>query len=150
MWSDSYKEYVKSLVESNRGEYPYYVAHTCTYWGYDSFADMPSFKVYFSKDPITATDIYTYILSDNSMVYSVIGSNASRNYSDQRVTTSSYSGTLVINDYEFIYSNAEYITRSIQPDILATTNVTQSHFDGVSLIILAVLLGTIVARLVRR
>lgn len=150
MWSDSYKEYVKSLVESNRGEYPYYVAHTCTYWSYDSSADMPSFKVYFSKDPITATDIYTYILSDNSMVYSVIGSNASRNYSDQRVTTSSYSGTLVINDYEFIYSNAEYSTRSIQPDILATTNVTQSHFDGVSLIILAVLLGTIVSRLVRR
>lgn len=150
MWSDSYKEYVKSLVESNRGEYPYYVAHTCTYWGVSNSSSLPSFKVYFSKDPITATDIYTYVLSDNSMVYSVVGGNATSNYHNQRVTTSSYSGTLVINDYEFIYSNAEYSTRSIQPDILATTNVTQSHFDGVSLIILAVLLGTIVSRLVRR
>ena len=150
MWSDSYKEYVKSLVESNRGEYPYYVAHTCTYWGVSNSSSLPSFKVYFSKDPITATDIYTYVLSDNSMVYSVVGGNATSNYHNQRVTISSYSGTLVINDYEFIYSNAEYSTRSIQPDILATTNVTQSHFDGVSLIILAVLLGTIVSRLVRR
>lgn len=150
MWNDSYRDYVKTLIESNRGEYPYYVAHTCTYWGYDNTSEMPSFKVYFSKEPIIATDLYTYVLPSDSMVYSVVGGNANRTYNNQRVTTSSYSGNLTINEYEFIYSNAEYSTNTIQPDILATTSVSQSHFDGVSLILLVLLLGAVVVRLFRR
>lgn len=150
MWSDSYRDYVKQLVETNRGEYPYYVAHTCTYWGVGSSGNLAAFKVYFSKDPIRAEDEYTYILSDNSIVYYVIGSNANSNYHNQRVTTGFYSGRLSIDDFEFIFSNAEYTTVCAQPDLLATSEVKQSHFDGFALIILVVLLGAVFVRLIKR
>lgn len=150
MWSDSYRDYVKQLAESNRGEYPYYIAHTCTYWGVNNSSAYPSFKVYFSKEPITATDLYTYVLPSNSLVYSVIGGSANNNYHSQRVSTSQYSGRLVVDDYEFIYSNAEYNTNAVQPDILSTVNVSQAHFDGVSLILLIVLLTSVVVKLIRR
>lgn len=150
MWSDSYRDYVLQLVESNRGEYPYYIAHTCTYWGINNTSSLPAFKVYFSKQPITATGLYSYVLPSDSMVYSVVGGSANNNYHSQRVTTSQYSGRLDVDNFEFIYSNAEYSSNSIQPDILATNNVSQAHFDGVSLILLIVLLTSVVVKLIRR
>lgn len=149
MWSDSNRDYVNQLVESNREEYPYYIAHTCTYWNITNSAALPTFKVYFSKDPITATDIYNYTLSENSMVYNVIAGNASNNYHSQRVTTSSFSGNLKIDNYEFVYSNAEYSTRTIQPDITSTNTITRAEYQGVNLILIAILLGIIVYKLIR-
>lgn len=150
MWSDSYRDYVKQLVISNRNEYPYYIAHTCTYWGVSSSASYPAFKVYFSKEPITANGLYSYVCPTDTVVYSVIGSNANSNYHTSRVSTSKYSGALNIDNYEFVYTNAEFTGATVQPDVLASTDIQQSHFDGVSLILLVILLGTLVAKLVKR
>lgn len=61
MWSDSYRDYVKQLVITNRDEYPYYIAHTCSYWGISNSSSYPSFKVYLSKEPITASGLYNYV-----------------------------------------------------------------------------------------
>ncbi len=83
------------------------------------------------------------------MVYSVVGSNANSNYHSARVTATVTSGKLNINDYEFVYTNAESSTATIQPDILADTAVTQSHFDGVSLVLLIVVLASVVVKLIR-
>jgi len=149
MWSDSYRDYVKTLVESNRDTYPYYVAHTCTYWGVSSSSAYPSFKIYFSKEPITANGLYTYIFKDTAVVYSVVGGNANSNYHNNRVSTSSFTGSLKIDDYEFVYTNAEFTGQSIQPDLLSTTNVTQSHFDGFGVVLLIVLLVSMVVKLLR-
>lgn len=150
MWSDSNRDYVKQLIMSNRKEYPYYVAHTCTYWDVSNSSALPAFKVYFSKEPITAGSLYNYKIPANSLCYSVVSGNANRNYHDNRVTVNTFGGNLTVNDYEFIYSNAEYSAVTIQPDILATNNVESSHFDAVSLIIICILLGTIVVRLIKR
>lgn len=148
MWSDNYRDYVKQLVLTNRAEYPYYVAHTCTYWGGSSY-DQPNFKVYFSKEPITATSLYNYTLPVDSVCYNVIGGNGNTNYHAARTNVTSVSGNIRINDYEFIYSNAEYSTSSIQPDILATNNVTRADYQGISAIIITVLLGVIVFNMIR-
>lgn len=150
MWSDSYRDYVKQLVITNRDEYPYYIAHTCTYWGISNSYSYPSFKVYLSKKPITANGLYNYVLPSDTLVYSVIGGNANGNYHSDRVTTTVTKGNLAIDEYEFVYSNAEYTTATVQPDILASTDVSQSHFDGVSLVILIVLLASIVFKFIRR
>lgn len=150
MWSTANENYVKFLVESNRKEYPYYIAHTCTYWNVSGSSAYPSFKVYFSKEPITASGLYSYVLPSNTVVYSVISGNANSNYHDARVTTNVTSGNLRLDNYEFVYTNAEFSGSTIQPDILATTQVTQSHFDGVSLILLVVLLVSAVVRFIRR
>lgn len=149
MWSDSNRDYVSALVKSNRGEYPYYLAHTCTYWGISNTGAYPTFKVYFSKEPITASSLYNYVLPSDTLVYSVIGGNANSNYHSTRVTATVTSGKLNINDYEFVYTNAESTTATIQPDILADTAVTQSHFDGVSLVLLIVVLASVVVKLIR-
>lgn len=149
MWSDVNKEYVKELVLTNRSEYPYYIAVTCSYWGTYYDYNRPTFKVYFSKEPITADGLYNYVFEDTAVVYSVIGGNANNNSNECRVQTSTYNGTLNIDDYEFVYTNAEFETNTVQPDILSTNLVTQSHFDGVSLILLGILLGTIVAKIVK-
>ena len=150
MWSEIYHDYVEELVLTNRAEYPYYVAHTCSYWGTSSSASQPSFKVYFSKEPITASSLYSYRFTGDSVCYSVVGGNASTTYSGARVTVTNYSGNLTINNYEFIYSNAEYSTQTVMPDIIATNAVTQAHFDGVSLIVLCVMLGAVVVGLFKR
>lgn len=150
MWSDTNNKYVEQLVKSNYKDYPFYVAHTCTYWGTSGTYNRPSFKVYFSKEPITANGRYSYVFKDTYVCYSVIAGNASSNYNGSRVSISQGTGTVVIDDYEFIYSNAEFTGETIQPDIMASTDVQQSHFDGVSLILLTVLLATVVARLIRR
>lgn len=149
MWNDSYKDYVKELVKTNYKEYPYYIAHTCTYWGINNTAVYPSFKVYFSKEPIQANDLYNYTLKGDSLCYSVIGGNGNQNYHDSRVTTANALGNVKINDYEFIYTNAEFTGSTVQPDILATTSVSQSHFDAVGLIILAILLGSVVVKILK-
>lgn len=149
MWSEVNKEYVKELVISNRNEYPYYLAVTST--NYSSYSDYnhASFKVYFSKKPIKADGLYNYVFEDSAVVYSVISNNASSNSLDPRVQTTSYRGNLAINKYEFVYTNAEFKTESIQPDILSTNLVSQSHFDGVSLILICIFLSMIVAKIVK-
>lgn len=147
MWSDSYRDYVKQLVLTNRAEYPYYVAHTCTYLGSTSSYDQPNFKVYFSKEPITATSLYNYSLPSGSICYNVIGGNGNNNYHSARMSVVNASSNISINNYEFIYSNAEYSTNSIQPDILATNEVTRADYQGTTAIIITVLLAVILFKL---
>ena len=149
MWSEVNKEYVEELILTNRSEYPYYVATTCTYWGSYSDYNRPAFKVYFSKNPITANGLYNFVFKDTAVVYSVISNNANTNSNNARVQISKINGSITIDEFEFVYTNAEFKTETIQPDILSTNLVTQSHFDGVSLILITILLGTIVAKLVK-
>lgn len=118
MWNSANESYLKYLVETNRKEYPYYVAHTCTYWNITNSSALPTFKVYFSKEPITAGSLYDYKIPNDSLCYSVVAGNANNNYHNARLTAVAYSGNLSIDEYEFIYSNAEYSSVTVQPDIL--------------------------------
>lgn len=149
MWSDSNRDYVKQLVLTNREEYPYYVAHTCTYWDVTNSSTLPSFKVYFSKEPITASSQYDYKIPANSLCYSVVSGNANKNYHNMRVSATAYSGNLSINNYEFVYSNAEYSAVTVQPDVTVSDSISRADYQGVSFFIIAILLGVIVYKLIR-
>lgn len=149
MWSEVNKEYVVELVKTHAKEYPYYVAFTNTNvdGGYNT--QYPSFYVYLSKEPITQVDLYTFEIPDG-IVYEVYSSNASSTFHQQRVNVSAFTGTLYIDVYEFIYSNAESESYTIQPDILKTNDyVTQNHFDGGILAVLIIFFATIFAKLIR-
>lgn len=150
MWSAINSEYVKQLVLSNQDEYPYYMAHTVTNLGTGSNSNTVTFKVYFSKEPITASGLYNYVLPSDSVLYSVCANTASSNYYNARVSTSAAGGNVAVNSYEFIYTNAEFSGNSIQPDITATAAVTQSHFDGFGVLLACILLSTVFYRLIRR
>lgn len=146
---DNY-EYAKQLIESNRGEYPYYILSTNTNISDNYDNQAPAFKIYFSDKPITANGRYSFSFQGNTLVYSVISYNASNKYHSERVQVSQFNrNTLTVNEYEYVYTNAEFKTGSIQPDILATSAVAQSHFDSVSIILLVVLLSSVVFRILR-
>lgn len=150
MWSQTNKEFVEELVITNHNEYPYYVAHTCTYWGTGSTYGRPSFKVYFSKEPIKVVNEYTYTLSGESVCYTVNANNANQNSNEQRFNVSKQNaGTVKIDNYEFVYANAVASSGTLVPDVTATYNVKQSHFDGASLVVIMVLLGTMIWKLMK-
>lgn len=149
MWSEVNKDYVVDLIKTHEKEYPYYVAFTNTNvdGGYNT--QVPSFYVYLSKEPIKHVDLYSFEISD-SIVYEVYSSNASITHQQQRVNIFTFSGTLYIDVYEFIYTNAESESYTIQPDVLLTNDyVTQNHFDAVSIIMLIVVFGSVFYKLIR-
>ena len=147
MWSDINTNYVKDLVLSNRSEYPYYMAQTVSHIGSGSNYNTVTIKVYFSKEPITSSNGYTYKLPAGSICYSIIGSNGSNYSQNQRVTVSNVSGNITVEKYEFIYKKAETQTYTIHPDVTKTNAVTQSRFDGVSILILILLLANFTIRI---
>lgn len=115
MFSDAQQRYIASLVATLRNEYPYYIAYS-DYKANSS--ESPQLYVIFSKDKITANGMYQYSIS-SGVCYAIRTNNYSSYYSnDARHTVSSYSGgTLDIPVYEWVYTNAEFSTASIQPDI---------------------------------
>lgn len=151
MWSEVNSEYVKQLVLTNYKEYPYYVAHTVTYIDTISSYNSPTVKVYFSKEPITINNSYSFTLPSNSICYDIIGGNGSRNSQSARVSISNASGRININQYEFVYTNAETETQvyCVHPDVIETKQLTQSHFDAGCVIILMVMLATFLIKLMK-
>lgn len=115
MFSDAQQGYISALVANMRDEYPYYIAYSDFRNGnYDS----PSVYVIFTKEKIIAKGLYSYEVS-SGVKYSLITSNySSYNTNTARTVVNSFNGGVVtIPIYEFIYTNAEFSSSSVQPDI---------------------------------
>lgn len=151
MWSEVNNDYVKQLVLAQRANgYPYYIAHTVTNVSGYGNSNAVSFKVYFSDKPIKGTGLCSFEFSGDVVCYSVVSANANSNYYAQRVTTTDYSGTtLSVNNYEFIYTNAAFEGSSVQPDIALTPSISKADFQGVSIVLIVVLLSIVTYKLIR-
>lgn len=121
MFSTSQVEMLTSLIPTMAADgYKFYVAYTNSqYSGY--YNSEPDLYVVFSKDPIQATGGYMYSVGIGSVQYAIrsgnYSSSSSANNTD-RITVQNYSGTLRIDVYEHIYTNAEYTEGSVvMPDI---------------------------------
>lgn len=115
MFTDSQQGFVASLVANMRDEYPYYIAYSDFKNGsYDS----PSIYVIFTKEKITARGLYSYEVSAG-VKYSLITSNySSYNTNTARTVVNSFVGGIVaVPVYEFVYTNADFASSSVQPDI---------------------------------
>lgn len=119
----------------NQG-YKYYVAytHTNTDNSWNTSTD-PDLYIVFSKEKITAQSGYKYTVPENSVQYICRSSNYStstNSVNTDRIIKQNYSGTLNINVYEHIYTNAQFgESLVVMPDILggelyAETVYTQS------------------------
>lgn len=115
MFSDSQQRYIASLVASMRGEYPYYIAYSDFK---NSDYDSPQLYVVFCKEKITSRGLYSYVVPAG-VRYAVNTYNySSYNSSSARTVVSAYSGgTLNVPVYEWIYTNSEFSSYSVQPDI---------------------------------
>lgn len=121
MFSTVQTDVIKSLIPVMRRQgYKYYIAYTYTRTGNFSTAE-PDLYIVFSEDKITASDLYRYTVPSGSVRYSIRTPNYSTNSSavnTDRLVSSSFSGSLTINSYEHIYTNAVFSGSSVQPDIL--------------------------------
>lgn len=122
-FSTAQQTYVDTLVNTLYSQgYKYYVAYTHTQInsGYYTQTE-PDLYIVFSKDVITGTTGYTYLLDGEALLYTIrTGGYTTSQYgvNTDRVSVSNYSsGTVSIDLYEHIYTNAKTEGVSIQPDI---------------------------------
>ena len=115
MFSDAQQGYIASLVASMRDEYPYYIAYSD--FRYGSYENA-SIYVIFSKEKIISRGLYSYEVP-TGVKYSLITNNYSsyNNNTARTLVTSFGGGVVTVPVYEFIYTNAEFSTSSVQPDI---------------------------------
>lgn len=148
MISDSVLDYCKNIIATNRKEYPYYVVASNTNFDSYSYAD-PVVYIYLAKDEIKSNGSFAYVLPAGSKRLGIVSNNASERYHGQRVTTTTYSGALSINEYEWVYTNANTGTVVAVPDLVDTFPATNTAFTAMGIIISILLVTNLVIRLVR-
>ena len=149
MISEVQREYVKQLLLANHRSYPYYIVYSNNNVNGSYSNDDWDLFVIMSPSKITADTLYHYTIPNNSVMYGIRSSNASYNYHSERLSSFSAPNNLTVNNYQFVYSNAEYSCITCQPDILATNYVTQSHFDGFGVALTIILLSVVFFKIVR-
>lgn len=139
---------IEYLVPTMRNEgYSYYVAYSNTDTSSSSYYRRePDLYFVFSKEKITASSAYNYAVPKGSVRY-ICRSNdySSSNYADNsaRIKSESFSGNLSIEPYEHIYTNAEFSSQTVQPDILKGEQPTNEYLQGIGIILSAFLLFTV-------
>ncbi len=148
---------VKSLFSSNQnlflkdfiptvlqGDYKYYIAYTNTSTGnyYTSENDL---FVLVSTEPISAEGGYKYQLAGECKLYEIRTGNYNSSTSannTERVKVSDYTATsLTIDVYEHIYTNAEYETIIMQPNINMGESVTNVNLQATNVLLAVFLLS---------
>lgn len=116
MFSTAQMDMLRPLIIQMRDNgYLYYLA----YQNYTSTSNDYDLFVVFSKEVITAEDMYTYAVPADSLRYSIRSGNAYSSQTTPRITTATLpiATTVTIEEYQHISTNAEFQTAVIQPDI---------------------------------
>lgn len=150
MFSTAQTDVLKSLIPVMRRQgYKYYIAYTNTSttnsWGSSAIVDM---YVIFSKEEITAKNQYSYSVPGGAVRYSIRTVNYSTSdfgVNTERFVSSSFSGTVSINVYEHVYTNATFSSFAVQPDILYSAEGGYLYESSVSLNILTACLLLFIA-----
>lgn len=148
MISDSVLEYCKNIIATNRKEYPYYVVASNTNFNSYSYTE-PVVYIYLAKDEIKSNGSFSYVLPAGSRRLGVVSNNATERYNGQRVTNTAYAGALTVNEYEWVYTNADTGTITAVPDLVDTFPATNTCFTAIGIIISILLVTNLVIRLVR-
>lgn len=150
MFSTNQLEIVKSIVPTMRNQgFKYYVAytHTNTDNSWNSSTE-PDLYIVFSKEKIIAQSGYKYTIPQNSIQYICRSGNYSTSSSavnTDRIKKENFSGTLSINLYEHIYSNAEYgESLVVMPDILGGETYAETTYIQSTNLLLATFLFFVV------
>lgn len=151
MISETNRQLIVDIIKTNKSDYPYYLCFTETnfddaFYYYDDYI-----YLYLSKTPITADSDYQYQVPAESIRYKVNTNTATNKDKLERIKIDNYVGSVNVPSYEFIYSNCEYKTASVVPDVIIDHNyVTQQHFDAFGLIMLIIILGCIFSDIITR
>lgn len=138
-------EYIKGLVNVYKSKgYEYYLSHTVTERNNDY-----DVRLYVSKEEILSTTDNTFNIK-NAIVIDIDSSsrndsNNSSVHSRDIIVNSNYSGALLVNSAEFIYTNAslgyEETSFCINPDILESgVNSYNNNLFSLSILFLLTLI----------
>ncbi len=143
MFSTAQQAYVNALIPTYAKEgYRYYVCYTDSVGntGYGSSAN-PDLYALFSKSPISSQDAYTFNLEDSAVLVTIRSGNYSSSstaVNTARVVASEYTqATLTVDEYEHIYTNAEFEGIILQPDYnLISGGETNVRLESITFIML--------------
>lgn len=146
MFSTAQQSYINAIIPTYAKEgYKYYVCYTNTVVnsGYYGSAE-PDLYALFSKAPISAKDAYSFSLEDSAVLVAVRSGNYSSSSSavnTDRVSASEYTqSTLTVDEYEHIYTNAEFEGITLQPDYnLISGGETNVRLESITFIMLVAL-----------
>lgn len=158
MFSTAQQEYINTLLPTYAKEgYKYYVVYSNTLVNSGiSSSTYPDLYAVFSKSAISAQNAYAYDVPDDAVVVAVRSGNYSSYSSannDSRVVvktvTSGY--TLEIDNYEHIYTNAEFTGIALQPDYnLISGGETNVRLEAISFILLVSVILSLLGTLFKR
>lgn len=156
MFSTNQIEYVKTLLPTYAEQgYKYYIAYTNND-NTNYYSTNPDLYIIFSQDKITASDGYNYELNPETSVIITIRtgnySSSSSANNDERVVVNQYvNETLFIDEWEHIYTNAEFTGHTLQPDYnLISGGETNVRLEAITFVLLVSLFITIGSKLFRR
>ena len=133
MFSTVQLDMINGLVGTMRKEgYLYYLAVSDNYRT-SGYSNEPDLYIYFSKEEIYATDMYSYYIPPNSIKYSIRTSNGSTNNTTERIisTDIKLGQNLDIDLNEFVSTNATVTEFTfLQPDF-TIEEVGQYETQGV-------------------
>lgn len=123
MFSQNQLNVIEFLVPTMAQKgYPFYIAYTFTDTSNSYYySSKPDLYFVFSKEKIPAKNAYSFSVPENSVRYAYRTGNFSNSEyanNSNRISAEAFSGSLSINVYEHIYSNAAFESSAIQPDIL--------------------------------
>ncbi len=153
MFSANQHYYIESLLSTYVPEgYSSYIAYTNTNTSY--YSTEPDLYIIFSKDEIVAKNGYDYDIPSGALKISIFSgnysSNSSANNSERVVVSEFKQGSLSIDSYEHIYTNAKFETYALQPDYYRITGGhTNAQVKTISFILLAVFIYTLISKLWR-
>lgn len=150
MITSELREYCEGVISYYSSDYPYYFMCTNTTVTGTSYSQTGA-TVYLSKTEPTVIS-QTSMKSDQWFVVTVKSANANNTDHTARVTTSTRSGTVTCNVYEYVYSNvlSTYAFSSVPVHTNAPV-VEQEAIDHFGLIFIgAMLLALVVGIWLRR
>lgn len=154
MFSTAQQAYIDALLPTYAKEgYKYYVAYTDSV-GTGSYYNTPDPDLYLilSKERISAQNAYSYDIKESSVLVTIRSGNYSSSQSavnTERVVVSNYNpGTLNVDVFEHIYTNADFESYALQPDYyLASGGETNVQLQGNTFLILIVVIFLVLNRL---
>ena len=156
MFSTNQTEYVKTLLPTYAEQgYKYYIAYTNND-NTNYYSTNPDLYIIFSQDKITASDGYNYELNpETSVIISIRTGNYSSSSSadnSERVVVNQYvNETLFIDEWEHIYTNAEFTGHTLQPDYnLISGGETNVRLEAITFVLLISVFITVFSKLFRR
>lgn len=105
MINSELREYCGGLIAYYSKDYPYYFMYTNTDIS-DRYSNQYGSTIAFSKEKPTVKNQYS-MTSDEWFVVTVYSSNANWQDDSNRIITSTKSGTITCNEWEYVYSNVE-------------------------------------------